>query len=154
MLQNRNLWLAWVLTEMLKTPLAWVLIWLLSLIICDKRCAFLVGVLQRVWLDKCLNSLLLAWYLQALEHKRTTHVCTFAHHHHARAFAFWLLCVLIHSLFVLSCRSTLIQVAALEACEKEKKKAEEQIEELMKKLAKFEEDMAVGAQVCNTHSLL
>jgi predicted translin family RNA/ssDNA-binding protein len=64
------------------------------------------------------------------------------------------LCVLIHSLFVLSCRSTLIQVAALEACEKEKKKAEEQIEELMKKLAKFEKDMAFGAQVCNTYSLL
>ena len=47
-----------------------------------------------------------------------------------------------------------MQVAALEACEKEKKKAEEQIEELMKKLAKFEENMAVGAQVCNTHSIL
>ena len=61
---------------------------------------------------------------------------------------------MIHSLFVLSSRSTLMQVAALEACEKEKKKAEEQIEELMKKLAKFEEDMAVGAQVCNTHSIL
>jgi len=37
--------------------------------------------------------------------------------------------------------------------EKEKEKAEKQIEELMKKLSDFEKDMAVGAQVCNTHSL-
>jgi hypothetical protein len=59
----------------------------------------------------------------------------------------------LHSLFVLSCRSTLVQVAALEACAKEKEKAEKQIEELMKKLAKFEKDMAVGAEVCNAHSL-
>jgi hypothetical protein len=60
----------------------------------------------------------------------------------------------LHSLFVLSCRSTLVQVAALEACAKEKEKAEKQIEELMKKLAKFEKDVAFGAQVCNTYSLL
>ena len=42
-----------------------------------------------------------------------------------------------------------MQVAALEACEKEKKKAEDQIEDLVKKLAKFEEDTTVGAQVCS-----
>ena len=35
----------------------------------------------------------------------------------------------------------------------EKEKVEKRIEELMKKLAEFEKDMAVGAQVCNTHSL-
>ena len=40
-----------------------------------------------------------------------------------------------------------------EASEKEKEKAEKQIEELMKKLSDFEKDMAVGTQVCNTHSL-
>ena len=43
--------------------------------------------------------------------------------------------------------------AGSEACEKEKEKAEKQIEELMKKLSDFEKDMAVGTQVCNTHSL-
>ena len=63
-------------------------------------------------------------------------------------------CVLLHSLFVLSCCSTLVQVAALEACAKEKEKAEKQIEELMKTLAKFEKDIAVGAEVCNALSLL
>ena len=43
--------------------------------------------------------------------------------------------------------------ACSEASEKEKEKAEKQIEELMKKLSDFEKDMAVGTQVCNTHSL-
>ena len=43
--------------------------------------------------------------------------------------------------------------AGSEASEKEKEKAEKQIEELMKKLSDFEKDMAVGTQVCNTHSL-
>jgi len=37
--------------------------------------------------------------------------------------------------------------------QKEKEKAEKRIEELMKKLAEFEKDMAFGTQVCNTHSL-
>ena len=31
--------------------------------------------------------------------------------------------------------------------------AEKKNEELLQKLAKFEKDMAVGTQVCNTHSL-
>ncbi len=43
--------------------------------------------------------------------------------------------------------------AGSEASEKEKEKAEKQIEELMKKMAAFEKDMAVGAQVCNAHEI-
>ena len=43
--------------------------------------------------------------------------------------------------------------AGSEASEKEKEKAEKQIEELMKKMAEFGKDMAIGAQVCNTHEI-
>ena len=42
--------------------------------------------------------------------------------------------------------------AGSEASEKEKQKAEKQIEGLMKKLSEFEKDMAVGTQVSDTHS--
>jgi chromosome segregation ATPase len=45
-------------------------------------------------------------------------------------------------------------LADSEASAKDKDKAEKENEELLKKLAKFEKDMAVGAQVCNTPSLL
>ena len=44
-------------------------------------------------------------------------------------------------------------LADSEASAKDKDKAEKENEELLKKLAKFEKDMAVGAEVCNAHSL-